>query len=285
MIGAMVLARAVVGAHAESPPSAKSILDVTGVKGGLIVHLGCGDGKLTAAFRAGEAFVVHGLDRNAKNIAEARRHIRSLDLYGKVSVDTLSGDGLPYTDNLVNLLVASTTGGVDKAEILRVLVPHGVAYLREDDGWSKIVKPRPANIDEWTHFLHGPDNNAVCRDSVVGPPHHLQWVGGPKWARGHEVLATISMVVTAGGRIFYIADEGPTASVDLPSQWVLVARDAFNGVLLWKRPIPKWESRYRPFRSGPTHLPRRLVAVGDDIFVTLGLEEPVVRLDRSEERR
>ena len=279
MIGAIVLARAVVGAHAGSPPSAKSILDATGVKGGLIVHLGCGDGKLTAAFRAGEAFVVHGLDRNAKNIAEARRHIRLLDLYGKVSVDTLSGDGLPYTDNLVNLLVASTTGGVDKAEILRVLVPHGVAYLREDDGWSKIVKPRPANIDEWTHFLHGPDNNAVCRDSVVGPPHHLQWVGGPKWARGHEVLATISMVVTAGGRIFYIADEGPTASVDLPSQWVLVARDAFNGVLLWKRPIPKWESRYRPFRSGPTHLPRRLVAVGDDIFVTLGLEEPVVRLD------
>lgn len=279
MIAAMVLGRAAVGAHAESPPSAESILDATGVKGGLIVHLGCGDGKLTAAFRAGEAFVVHGLDRNAQNIAAARRHIRSLNLYGKVSADTLSGDGLPYTDNLVNLLVASTTGSVDKAEILRVLVPHGVAYLREDDGWSKIVKPRPANIDEWTHFLHGPDNNAVCRDSVVGPPHHLQWVGGPKWARGHEVLATISMVVTAGGRIFYIADEGPTASVDLPSQWVLVARDAFNGVLLWKRPIPKWESRYRPFRSGPTHLPRRLVAVGDDIFVTLGLEEPVVRLD------
>ena len=32
--------------------SAKTILDAAGVKGGLVVHLGCGDGKLTAALRA-----------------------------------------------------------------------------------------------------------------------------------------------------------------------------------------------------------------------------------------
>jgi outer membrane protein assembly factor BamB len=279
IVGALVLAGAIDDAHANEVPSAQSILEATDIKGGLIVHLGCGDGKLTAELRASDAFVVHGLDRDAKNIAQARQHIRSLDLYGPVAVDTLDGDVLPYTDNLVNLLVANDAGIVAKEEIMRVLAPNGVAYLKDGDSWTKIVKPRPANIDEWNHFLHSPDNNAVCKDSVVGPPHHLQWVGGPKWARGHEVLATISMVVTAGGRIFYIADEGPTASVDLPSQWVLVARDAFNGVLLWKRPIPKWESRYRPFRSGPTHLPRRLVAVGDDVFVTLGLEEPVVRLN------
>jgi len=32
---------------------AKQILNATNVKGGLIVHIGCGDGKLTAALRAG----------------------------------------------------------------------------------------------------------------------------------------------------------------------------------------------------------------------------------------
>ena len=37
--------------------------------------------------------------------------------------------------------------------------------------------------------------------------------------------------------IFSIIDEGPTASVLLPPQWNLVAQDAFNGVVLWKRKI------------------------------------------------
>ena len=33
--------------------SARKILEAAGVQGGLIVHVGCGDGKLTAALRAG----------------------------------------------------------------------------------------------------------------------------------------------------------------------------------------------------------------------------------------
>ncbi len=35
---------------------AMRILKATGVKGGLIVHIGCGDGKLTAALRAGDSY-------------------------------------------------------------------------------------------------------------------------------------------------------------------------------------------------------------------------------------
>ena len=31
-------------------------------------------------------------------------------------------------------------------------------------------------IDEWTHYLHGPDNNAVADDTRVGPPRYMQWV-------------------------------------------------------------------------------------------------------------
>ena len=39
------------GRNAEAD-AARQILQATGVRGGLIVHLGCGDGKLTAALRA-----------------------------------------------------------------------------------------------------------------------------------------------------------------------------------------------------------------------------------------
>jgi hypothetical protein len=55
-------------------------------------------------------------------------------------------------------------------------------------------------------------------------------------------------------------DEGPLASIYLPSQWFLTARDAFNGVTLWKKPIAVWHSRLFPLKSGPFQLPCRIVA-------------------------
>ena len=71
--------------------SAKAILREAGIKSGLVVHLGCGDGKLTTALHAGEGFLVHGLDADAGNVDAARSHVRSFGLCGKVSVDRLVG--------------------------------------------------------------------------------------------------------------------------------------------------------------------------------------------------
>jgi hypothetical protein len=170
---------------------AKEILDMAGVKGGLVAHFGCAGGELTAALRPSDACVVHGLAFDADSAEKARCHIRSLGLYGSVSVELFSGERLPYIDNRVNLFVA----------------------------------------------------------------------------------------VTAGGRFFSISDEAPVASTDFPPEWQLVARDAFNGVLLWKRSIPTWENFQRGFRSGPPELSRRLVATGDRVYVTLGLDAPVAALD------
>jgi len=40
--------------------SGREILEQTGVKGGLIVHIDCGDGQQTAALRDNEGYIVHG---------------------------------------------------------------------------------------------------------------------------------------------------------------------------------------------------------------------------------
>ena len=74
---------------------ARKILDATGVQGGIVVHVGCGDGRLTAALRATDAYLVHGLARSATNVESARKLIRSAGLYGKVSVDLPAGEALP----------------------------------------------------------------------------------------------------------------------------------------------------------------------------------------------
>ena len=258
---------------------AAQILQAAGVRGGLVVHLGCGDGKLTAALYASDAYIVHGLDADAKNVDAARAHIQSLGLYGKVSAEQWAGGGLPYIDNLVNLLVAEDLGKTPMEEVLRVLAPGGVAYVKSAGAWAKTVKPRPKEIDEWTHYLHDPTNNAVAHDSLVGPPRHMQWVGTPSWSRHHDHMASMSALVSANGRIFYIMDEGPRDAILLPSKWMLVARDAFNGTILWKRPIAEWNTQLWPLKSGPNQLPRRLVAVGDRVYVTLGIDAPLSVLD------
>ncbi len=272
--------------------SAPEILKETNFKGGLIVHLGCSDGKLTAALCVNDKCLVHGLDNDPDLVAKARRYIQRLDLYGKVSVDTLDGRDLPYVDNLVNLLVVEDRDQVPMKECLRVLAPNGVAYFKSEGRWNKTIKPWPDTIDEWTHHLHDAGGNAVANDVVTGPPAHLQWTAGPLWARSHGWTPSVSAMVSAGGRLFYICDETLTC-VDstVPSKWFVVARDAFSGVLLWKCPIPKWGSEEfsgthntgKGVTTGrftmPPNVGKRLVAVEDTVYVTLGATAPVTALD------
>ncbi|NIP55124.1 MAG: PQQ-binding-like beta-propeller repeat protein, partial [Phycisphaerae bacterium] len=259
--------------------AAKKILGATGIQGGFIVHVGCGHGRLTAALRAGDSYLVHGLDKDAKSVEQAREYIQSLGLYGKVSVDQCNGRHLPYIDNLVNLLVSEDLGSISMDEVMRVLCPNGVAYIKKGRNWKKIVKKRPKELDDWTHYLHDASNNAVSHDTVVGPPRRMQWVGSPRWARHHDRMSSVSAVVSAGGRIFYILDEASHFSILVGPKWSLIARDAFNGTILWKRPVSKWHTHLWPLKSGPAQLPRRLVAEGERVYVTLTLDGPLTALD------
>ncbi len=274
----------VVGASSAASGTLDEILRETGVQitGGLVVHVGCdgpGDVALTAGLHLNDSFLVHGLSRNPESVAAARKRIHSLGLYGQVSVALWDGRALPYGDNLVNLIVIGNGEQVAESEILRTLAPMGIAITRRDGQWDKIVKPRPEEIDEWTHYMHDPGNNAVAHDSVIGPPRRLQWLGGPRWSRHHDHVASMNAMVSAKGRLFYIFDEGATASALTPSDWKLVSRDAFNGVILWKSDIPDWIPALWPLKAGPANLPRRLVAVDDSVYVPLGFEAPVSALD------
>ncbi|MGQ9574604.1 MAG: outer membrane protein assembly factor BamB family protein [Thermoguttaceae bacterium] len=266
-------------ARPSAEEAAREILAQTGVQGGLVVHVGCGDGKLTAALHRSDSFLVHGLGAPGPQIEQARAHIRSLGLYGKVWVEPWSAERLPYIDNCVNLVVSEDLGRVPLSEVMRALAPGGVAYVKSGGVWQKTVKPRPAQMDEWTHYLHDPSNNAVAHDSLIEPPGSFQWVGGPRYSRHHDHMSSLSACVSANGRVFYIFDEAPRALILTPPRWQLIARDAFNGTLLWKRTIERWHHHLWPLKSGPQTLTRRLVAVGDRVYVTLDVDGPLCELD------
>ncbi|NQU26646.1 MAG: PQQ-binding-like beta-propeller repeat protein [Candidatus Nealsonbacteria bacterium] len=281
----LVLIMAGLTAAASAADVARDIIADGGFRGGLVVHLGCADGRRTVALHAAAGCLVHGLDTDAASVAKAREHIRSRGLYGKVSVAQFDGRRLPYVDNLVNLVVAEDLGDVKMDEIIRVLAPLGVAHVKQNEKWQKTVKQRPEGIDEWTHYLYNASGNAVSADRLVGPTRHLKWVAAPLWSRSHEYTPSMAAMVSAGGRIFSIHDDGVRGVIDrrVGDRWMVHARDAFNGLLLWRRPMSEdwgaaaWNGPAN--WSTPMSIPRRLVASGDRIYVTLGYRSPVTVLN------
>ena len=258
---------------------AKAILEQSGVKGGFIVHVNCGDGVLTEALKKNNSYLVHGLDTDKDNVTKAREYITSKGNYGTVSVDSLTGNRLPYTNNMVNLVVAEDLGDIPMDEVMRVLAPNGVLMVKSGKGWDKTVKSKPEEMDEWNQYLYDAGNNPVSKDLTISPVKHYQWVGSPMWGRHHDTTSSLSALVSANGRIFYVIDEGPKESVELPAENYLYARDAYNGTILWKKHIPEWQDHMFPMKSGPAYLPRRLVATGDRVYVTLGIDAPLSELD------
>ncbi len=267
--------------HAQqtSTELSKRFLDDLGIRGGLIVYIGCGDYLPAATLPPGDNYVVHGLDKDPRAVDRARKNVRKLGLYGSVSIGQFDGKRLPYADNMVNLIVADDMGDLPRAEAMRVLAPSGKLYVRHGTHRGVTVKPVPGNTDEWTHYLHDAGGNAVAHDDVVGPPRHLQWLAGPRHARSHEHTPSINALVSAGGRIFYIADESSITNLREPARWSLVARDAYNGILLWKRSFEPWYPHIVNWGQFPYNLQRRLVAAGDRIYVTLGLHAPLSAVD------
>jgi len=254
-----------VSLSAAARDDAPKLLQMSNVAGGLCVQVGC-DNTLPAVeiARTGR-FLVHLLDTDVTAVERARQQLQSNGVYGLASADLLEAGGkLPYTENLVNLLMIRADYGVSLAEAVRVLCPNGVLLLREskmsaadlqraglaevqtlaDDGpWLSGRKPWPKEMDEWPQSRHAADGNGVSHDTLVGPPRRIRWVAGPP--------QEISNMVTAAGRSFFAG---------------VYARDSFNGLCLWQRELNPSPARGGfNFHTLPGSV--RPVAAGSRLFV------------------
>lgn len=242
-------------AIAQGDTDASEAFTADQVPAGLVVCLGCEGAGFMSSLEKQAARVVH-------------------------VPDSFDGAHLPYVDNLVNaiLCVEEPTDAL-RREMLRVLAPGGTAFILKDRSGvvnDRIAKPRPATIDDWTHFLHDADNNAVARDSEVGPPRHVQWLAGPKWTRHHDVdkggNPSVRPVLTAGGRLYYMIDETRSSDMTLPGTWFLHARDAFNGILLWKKAV-------QVNRGTLDQVWRTMVVDKKNVYASLGPGQPLSVID------
>jgi outer membrane protein assembly factor BamB len=280
---------------------ARALLESLDAPAGFCVHLGVSDGELTTALSQNGKYLVHGLASDDASVEAARRRIERADLAGVVSVQKASWNRLPYADHLANLVVAEDLPGLIErglppAEVRRVLRPGGVAWLggaapvgtgaklnhdsfaallrsagieafeivERDRLWAKAVMPRGKGTDQWTHKGYDASGVRVSNDVAVDVPTGVRWMAGPQWPTGNRKSAVPGVVATEDQLVYLFQDEVETSDGVRP-QDSLIARDAHNGLLLWKRAATK--------RSAA------LAAVGNRVYAVLEDGGPLVALD------
>lgn len=232
---------------AASP--AKQILTLSGIKAGLCIHLGCGSeasASLIADLAAGgPELVVHGIALDDAAMARARKAISesSEKLAGHAMVEKVALKPLPYLRDLANLVViedmaALAGAGLTMEEVQRITAPGGSILVQQKDGaWTASRKAWPRDMDHWTHPHHGADANRRSTDGVVALPLGLRWQEGVPM--NFNLWAACRAWVICNGRIYTLST---TEYENLSSaqfqkhkqEEYLVARDAFNGLPLWK---------------------------------------------------
>ncbi len=241
------------------------ILAQSDVTHGVCAVLGWEDGSLSLELARRTELLIHVWTVYPRAFATTRRAIDENNLYGRrVMVERGSPATLPYADNMIDLLLAVRCNDQDLdkmtcAEVLRVLRPGGTAIVGRHESserlstdrlrkwagqakaevretatglWVTLTKPFPEGIDTWSHWEHGPDNNPVSTDTVIKAPYMTQWFGLPYY------IAMPAVTTAAGGRTFIAM--GHIAHHEREEPWLntLLARNGYNGTLLWSLKLP-----------------------------------------------
>lgn len=288
-------------ARAQLPKAlAEQLLATMNAPTGLCVRLGVSDGQLSVALSQAGRYLVHGLSDSREAVERARETIAAAGLEGVVSIERGDYRRLPYSDNLINLLVVDDLAGLledglSLAEVIRVLRPGGTAWLgqrgetdavplamerlkqrlrqagvtatevvQHEGVWAKVVKPRPEGMDQWTHKRYTAAENPVSRDEQAATPSGVRWVAGPNWPTGNRKSSVPGVVASDRLLVYLFEDEVATRDGYAPCN-SLVARDAYNGLLLWKQSAATTTSA--------------LICVGDRIYAVVDDLGPLVELD------
>lgn len=271
--------------------TASCALKEAGVKRGVCLVLGCGEGRLAYEIARQSEMNVLAIDEDEADVAAARKALDAAGLYGvRVTVQQAPAETLPFGSYLANLIVSDellATGKLppSSAEVFRVLRPcGGVAYLgrakglsdkgerldssklgawmkagsvdgaeiRDDDGvWAVVRRGALPGAGEWTHQYGEPGNSTCSQDQRVVGPMQVLWFGRPGPRPMTDRGTRAPAPLFADGRLFIQGDR------------MLFGLDAYNGTMLWVLYVPDLRRANIP-RDGSN-----MVATTDALYVTV----------------
>lgn len=246
--------------------AADRIIAQTGIKKGICLVYGCGQGRLAFELAKRTDLMIVGVDTDQGNIDTAAEKLMEAGLYGsRVTVRKVDSlNSLPFTKYLANLIVsdAMITGSTcpgDADEMFRVLRPSGgVAYLGRPSGtlteatlrnwldaaglsytvdtaggtlWAEVVKPEVSGAGWWTHQYGGPENNGNANDTLEGAVRttdmDLQWISYPGADSGIDRMVRMQGPVAKNGKLVHLGFNK------------IITMDSYNGTILWSLEIPE----------------------------------------------
>ena len=221
--------------QAKITPHAKSHLEQVGLSRGICAVFGL-SGKENPEYvvdlARGSELTIYFQSPKTSDLTAVREAADEASLLGRrIFVEKGDWKRIHLATNLADaaLVASSSIDAVSEKELLRVLRPGGVALL----GKQRIIKPAIEGTDSWSHPYHGPDNNPQSTDRLARAPYLTQFVAEPKFSPMPQVS------VGAGGRIFkafgHIAHKANQNAV----LNTLLCVNAYNGTILWKRPLRK----------------------------------------------
>ncbi|MFC1805637.1 PQQ-binding-like beta-propeller repeat protein [Planctomycetota bacterium] len=267
-------------AAGDGKASAGQILETPGLRKGLCVVIEDFDGPFVESLHDGGMRLVHAISSDRQKVEAARGYILKRKKYGPVAVDCSQLMTLPYADSIANTIIIGDFGklkgkGLSVKEIMRMVAPLGKLFIKGHSGpvegaqggrsgpWTVYTRKVPAGMDEWTHFEHDARRTSVSKDRAVGPPSGLRWVSQdviyPSWGGGFSA-SPFGFVSGSGRNFYWYGSNDHTRKKDEPAKSLLVCRDAFNGLLLWKKEFTRCQHAHS------------LIAAGDLLFVHDGGE-------------
>jgi len=256
----------------------EKICQSSGVGAGLCVFIGLKNSQQLMEFAKTEKFLIHGISTDKKLVNMCREIFQKNGTYGINSIIEHSFHKLPYTNNLVNMIVIEDLNILKEKklslkEITRVLCPNGVILIKKekdllekfsathlklcenfkDETFCLYQKPWPENMGEWTHLAYDASGSYTSKDTILKPVSRLQWTTGPTYYLYPHKTGGITRILSAGGRnIYFSANVVPNLNKKENRKkrtLYLFARDAFNGLLLWMIPIKNFFNNKRPVAS------------------------------------
>jgi outer membrane protein assembly factor BamB len=215
--------------------AAEKIIAESGIEKGYALVLDCGRGRLAYELAKRTELKIVALEKEPAELAAARKNLEAAGLLGtRVVVEPWDMESLPsYFANLIvsdgMLLTGRTMGTTEEGR--RILRPWGgaacLSFHRDGDVvWRNFVRGPLEGAGAWTQQYGDPQNTACSDDELVYGPLGVLWFGEPGPRGMTERHARAQSPVAMDGRMFMEGED------------LIMAVDAFNGTLLWKREIP-----------------------------------------------
>ena len=214
-------------AHAHA--AVANLIKESKLAGGIACFINPADSSAAFALAKEGKFLVHVAAADASKAEDFREQAAAAGLLGRSLYVEHRADGtLPFGDHFIDLVIVPESA--DEKEVLRVLAPvRGRAFI----GARMISKPALAGADDWTHRLHGADNNPVSGDTAFQGPPFLQYLATPMQTSFQGGM------LAAGGRRFELSDWVTKKPDRNEIAGAIRARSLHNGLLLWERDLPK----------------------------------------------